>query len=86
MASRGKKKTTAAKLNREGKLRQKRADKAMRKVQRLADNDQRRDDEANGIFLDEDGERIFLDENGDRITPQPNEDEFAATAEERSAG
>jgi hypothetical protein len=84
MASRGKKKTTAAKLNREGKLRQKRADKAMRKTRRLADADQRRDDEANGIFYDEDGQRIFLDENGERITPEPAEDEFVATAEERA--
>jgi hypothetical protein len=61
MASRGKQKTTAAKLNREGKLRQKRADKAMRKTQRLADNDQRRDDEANGIFVDYDGNEIPLE-------------------------
>lgn len=42
MASRGKKKTTAAKLNREGKLRERRAEKQIKKGQRRAEADLRR--------------------------------------------
>ncbi|HWF54973.1 MAG TPA: hypothetical protein VG223_10115 [Solirubrobacteraceae bacterium] len=42
MASRGKKKTTAAKLNREGKLRERRAEKQIKKGQRRAEADRLR--------------------------------------------